>query len=79
MRMITSMLALASLLAIGVGCDDTTDCPAAVAQGTTCSSSGLSCFTGASQCTCTGGLWQCTAPDMKIPDLAVRDLTTPID
>ena len=75
------MLLLASVLAIGVGsiagCDDTTDCPAAVAQGTSCTSSGLTCFAGASQCTCTSGLWQCKPGDMAVPDLATHDLATP--
>ncbi len=80
MRTITGLL-IASLLAVAAlgvaGCDDTTDCPAAVAQGTSCTSAGLSCFAGADQCTCTSGLWQCQAPDMKVPDLAVHDMTPP--
>jgi hypothetical protein len=79
MRMITSLL-LASLIAAGIaGCDDTTDCPAAVAQGTSCTAAGLTCFSGANQCSCSGGQWQCKAPDMTVPDLSVRDMTPPSD
>jgi hypothetical protein len=77
------MLLLASVLAIGAGsiagCDDMADCPSAVAQGTSCSSSGLSCFAGANTCTCTGGLWQCKAGDMAVPDLSVRDMRLLVD
>jgi hypothetical protein len=84
MRTITAMLLLASVLAIGAGsiagCDDTTDCPAAVAQGTSCTTSGLSCFAGANSCTCTSGLWQCKAADMAVQDLATpRDLRPETD
>ena len=77
------MLLLASVLAIGAGsiagCNDMTDCPAALAPGTTCTTGGLSCFMGASLCTCTGGTWDCEHADMKIPDLAPRDMPAPND
>jgi hypothetical protein len=74
MRTKFAMLLLASMLAIGAGsiagCDNMTDCPGAVAQGTSCTTAGLTCFAGADQCTCTSGLWQCKAPDMAVPDLS---------
>ena len=78
MKTITNAL-LASVLAIVAagavaGCDDTTDCPATVSAGGSCSSTGLSCFAGAMQCTCTNGTWQCKAPDMSVPDLSMHDM-----
>jgi hypothetical protein len=76
--MLTMMMLLVGALA--AGCDDTTDCPAAVAQGISCTTAGLSCFAGANACTCTGGLsprWECKAPDMAVHDLAVHDLAPP--
>ncbi|MGZ3440815.1 MAG: hypothetical protein ACXVDD_14930 [Polyangia bacterium] len=72
------MLLLASVLAIGAGsiagCGDMADCPAAVAQGTSCTSNGLSCFQGADTCTCSGGAWSCKLGDAAVPDLAAHDL-----
>ncbi|MDB4967635.1 MAG: hypothetical protein JWN44_3324 [Myxococcales bacterium] len=84
MRSFRTRVLLASVLAIGAqlaGCGDTTDCPSAVADHTSCSTSGLSCFAGAEQCTCTGGLWQCQRPDMSIHDLSPHpdDLPKPVD
>jgi hypothetical protein len=76
MRMITNLL-VASLLAIAVaGCDDTADCPAAVVQDGQCSSAGLICFDGSTQCTCTSGAWLCRGADMP---LELRDLLPPPD
>lgn len=77
------MLLLASVLAIGAGsiagCNDMTDCPEAVAQGTSCTASGLSCFAGANTCTCTGGSWSCKLGDLAVPDLSARDMTVLVD
>ena len=85
MRMIEAML-LASVLAVGAGsiagCNDMTDCPAAVPAGTSCTTSGLTCFSGADTCVCTGGVWDCGLHprDMSVPDLArPRDLTPETD
>ncbi len=82
MRTITSAL-FASVLAIVAGsvagCDDTTDCPATVSAGASCTASGLSCSTGAMQCTCTGGSWSCKMPDMAVPDLATHDMRPQVD
>ena len=75
MRMLTMMMLLVGALA--AGCDDTTDSPSAVAEGTSCTSAGLSCFAGANACTCEGGHWQCKAADMAVHDLAVHDLAPP--
>jgi hypothetical protein len=65
---------LASVLAIGAqlaGCGPT-DCPATVAASTSCGTEGMTCYDGPDQCTCTGGIWQCGARDMAVPDLAPR-------
>src|SRR4051794_23105209 len=82
MKTITSAL-FASVLAIVAGsvagCDDTTDCPAAVSAGGSCTTAGLSCFAGAMQCTCTNGTRACKTPDMSVPHLAMHDMRPPID
>jgi hypothetical protein len=81
MKKLGARVLLASVLAIGAqlaGCGDVTDCPGAVADHTSCSTAGLTCFAGAEQCTCTAGSWQCKRPDMAVPDMA-HDMRGPID
>jgi hypothetical protein len=69
------MILFASVLVVGAAGCGTTDCPSAVAASTSCATEGMSCFSGADSCTCTGGLWQCAAPDHGIPfDLATTDM-----
>ena len=79
MRTLRTRVLLASVLAIGAqlaGCGDMADCPGAVADHATCTSAGLSCFSGPNTCTCTGGQWQCKFPDLAVPDLShpIHDL-----
>lgn len=70
---------LASVLAIGAGsiaACGTTDCPAAVGQGESCSTPGLSCFSGFTSCDCIAGHWSCP---IDLPVMPPRDMRMPND